>query len=53
MLEFTLLGYCLRRSLFKLRVARVVLSPAKRHHQQCLRRPLSGPELNVVSGRGG
>ena len=25
----------------------------KRHHQQCLRRPLSGPELNVVSGRGG
>ena len=43
MLEFTLLGYCLRRSSFKLRVARVALSLAKRHHQQCLRRPLSGP----------
>ena len=53
MLEFTLLGYCLRRSSFELRVARVALSPAKRHHQQCLRGPLSGPELNVVSGRGG
>ena len=47
MLEFTLLGYCLRRSSFKLRVARVALSPAKRHHQQCLPRPFSGPELLV------
>jgi hypothetical protein len=35
MLEFTL-GYCLRRSSFKLRVSRVALSPAKRHRQQCL-----------------
>jgi hypothetical protein len=42
MLEFTLLGYCLRRSSFKLRVARVAVSPAMRHRQQCLRRPLSG-----------
>ena len=52
MLEFTLLGY-LRRSSFKLRVERLALSPAKRHRQLCLRRPLSGPELSVVSGRGG
>jgi hypothetical protein len=31
MLEFTLLGYCLRRSSFKLRVARVALSPTSWH----------------------
>ena len=53
MLEFTLLGYCLRRSSFKLRVARRALSPTKRHRQLCLHGPLSGPELNMVSGRGG
>ena len=47
MLEFTLLGYCLRRSSFKLRVARVALSPTKRHRQLCLRGPVSGPELLV------
>ena len=52
MLEFTLLGYGLCRSSFKLRVARVVLSLTKRHRQLCLHRPLSGPELSVVSGRG-
>ena len=45
MLEFTLLGCCLCRSLFKLWVACVALSPAKRHHQQYLCRPLSGPKL--------
>ena len=52
MLEFTLLGYCLRRSSFKLRVARVALSPAKRHRQQSLRGLLSGPEqvLFICSG---
>ena len=47
MLEFTLLGYCVSRSSFKLRIARVALSLAKRHRQLCLRGPLSGPELNV------
>ena len=45
MLEFTLLGYCLRRSSFKLRVAHVALSPAKRHRQLCLRWPLSGTDM--------
>ena len=30
-LILTLLGYCLRRSSFKLQVARVALSPAKRN----------------------
>ena len=29
MLEFALLGYCLRRSSFKLRVTRVALSPVQ------------------------
>ena len=53
MLEFTLLGYCLRRSSFKLQVARGALSPAKRHRQQCLRWPLSSPELNVAFGKAG
>ena len=53
MLELTSLGYCLRRSSFKLRVARGALSPTKRHRQMCLCGPLSGPELNVVSLRGG
>ena len=37
MLEFTLLGYCLRRSSFKLRVVRVALSTTKRHRQLCMR----------------
>ena len=45
MLKFTLLGYCLRRSSFKLRVACVALSPAKWHRQMCLHRPLSGPQF--------
>ena len=40
MLKFTLLGHCLRRFSFELRIARVALSPAKRHHEQCLRGPL-------------
>ena len=52
MLEFTFLGYSLHRS-FKLRIAHGALSPTTWHRQLCQRETLSGPELNVGSGRGG